>query len=144
MAQLDAGAPRTSFRAAALFLLIAFAFSWLQWLAAMPSAQRWIGIRVPHTPFGSFALALLPYSFVMTWLVERSGGSALAAILFHTSANVTFWLAAVAIKSKTQDHAFWPAYLAALAVVGVASALAMWKRRLRQFASHDQRKSRKH
>ena len=243
----------------ALFLLIAFAFSWAQWLAAMPSVQQWIGIRVPLTPFGSFgpaiaalvvlrakgwwrsigrwrmpafsfiaacftlpitavvcffiaarlsgdvtspsfpplvliaaaaaqililggplgeepgwrgyllpelrksmgpllatlvvaavwlawhlplywvpgsaqqeipspkfALALLAYSFVMTWLVERSGGSTLAAILFHTSANVTFWLAAVAIKSKAQDHAFWPAYLAALAVLGVASAIALF------------------
>lgn len=43
-------------------------------------------------PIPVFALTLLAYSFLLTWIYVRSRGSVLLAILFHTSANTAFWL----------------------------------------------------
>lgn len=44
--------------AVAIFVAVAFGFSWAQWLGAVASARGWISWRVPLTPFGSFGPAL--------------------------------------------------------------------------------------
>ena len=66
-----------------------------------------------------FAVALLAYSFVLTWLMEVGKATVLMAIVFHTSANVTFWMAAVAVSGKRIETVFWNLYFSSLVLVAV-------------------------
>jgi uncharacterized protein len=61
-------------------------------------AALWLGWEAPLFFMGAtaqvgrsvivYALALLAWSLIMTWLYNSSGGSILTAVLFHTSFNV--------------------------------------------------------
>jgi uncharacterized protein len=43
-------------------------------------------------PMSYFAVTLLAWSFLLTWIYLRSRGSVLLCLLFHTSTNTAFWL----------------------------------------------------
>jgi LPXTG-motif cell wall-anchored protein len=64
------------------FLLAAL---WLGWQAPL---FFMIGTTQVGRSLIVYALALLAWSLIMTWLYNSSGGSILTAVLFHTSVNV--------------------------------------------------------
>ncbi len=65
-------------------------------------AALWLGWQAPLFFMGAtaqvgrsvivYALALLAWSLIMTWLYNSSGGSILTAVLFHTSFNVVGYM----------------------------------------------------
>jgi len=104
-------------------------FAWFVWHLPL----FWVpGAAQQEIPMAQFALALLAYSFILTWLFESSTRSTFVAIVFHTSANVTFWLAAASIKDQAQNRAFWPLYFGALCILGIGAALSRALRRQNQ------------
>ena len=94
-------------------------FAWhlpLFWVAGATQQQI--------SPF-SFALGILSYSFILTWLVESAGNSTVPAMLFHTSANVTFWVAIVSVRHLPQYGFVSRAYLGAMAACGAVAATSL-------------------
>lgn len=87
-----------------------------------------IGATQQHIPASSFALGILSYSLIMTWLVEVSHNSTLAAMLFHTTANVSFWLAEVYVKDLPQYHILSRGYVGTIAVFAVIAAFLLVRR----------------
>jgi membrane protease YdiL (CAAX protease family) len=69
-----------------------------------------------------FAIGIVSYTFIMTWLAERSSNSTLLAMLFHASANTTFWVAMSSIRHTPQERVFLPLYLGALALAAIVAA----------------------
>ena len=96
---------------------------WIVWLA-WHVPLFWVpGAGQQEIPPLEFAVALLPYAVMATWLYESSHHSILIAALLHTSINVTFLLAAMGILDKDQGRLFWPIYLGALTVIATAVAV---------------------
>ena len=87
-----------------------------------------IGATQQQIPASSFALGILSYSLVLTWLVEVSNNSTLAAMLFHSTANVSFWLAEAYVKNMPQYHLLSRGYVGAIAVFGVVAAFLLVRR----------------
>ena len=95
----------------AIFLAVAFGFSWAQWLGALASARGWISWRVPLTPLGAFgpalgALAALAVSrepcAVRRWAASivrwrMPAWTALAACLLPPAAAAAAFLSAAAV-----------------------------------------------
>jgi CAAX protease family protein len=95
----------------AIFLAVAFGFSWAQWLGALASPRGWIPGRVPLTPLGSFgpalgALAAIAASrergafgrwaaSIVRWRVPA--GTILAACLLPPAAAAAAFLSARAV-----------------------------------------------
>jgi membrane protease YdiL (CAAX protease family) len=95
-------------------------FAWhlpLFWVAGSSQADM---------PFVAFALGLAAYSFILTWLVEASSSSTFVAMLFHTVANATFWLAMVTLKGRPQERFFTATYILLLVVSAIAAAVSPW------------------
>ncbi|MFY9824004.1 MAG: type II CAAX endopeptidase family protein [Thermoanaerobaculia bacterium] len=89
-------------------------FAWhlpLFWLPG--SAQAGI-------PLGYYAVTLLSYSMVLTWIYVRSNGSVLLCILFHTSLDATLWLVGAAYPDVLLRPAFGTTWVG----LNVAAALA--------------------
>jgi uncharacterized protein len=85
----------------------------------------WVtGASQQEIPVSTFALGLISYSFILTWLVEAANSS-LVAVLFHTSANVVFWLVMVLVKRSPLESRFSPAYVGLIALLGVVAALSL-------------------
>jgi LPXTG-motif cell wall-anchored protein len=77
--------PRLQERLGSLGGTLLLAVLWLGWHAPLffMGATAQVGRSVIV-----YALALLAWSLIMTWLYNSSGGSLLTAVLFHTSFNV--------------------------------------------------------
>jgi hypothetical protein len=76
-------------------------------------------------------------SLILTWLVEGSSNSTLVAMLFHSSANVSFWLAMVYIKNLPQYGLLSRFYVVAIAGFGaVAAVLLVHRDRKSEHAVH--------
>jgi uncharacterized protein len=91
--------------------------AWALWhipLFAIPGTAQY------RTPFLPFLITVVTWSMVITFVVLRSRGSVIAAMLFHASANVC-------------DFTMWQpaAYLLSLGPWVVVAALAGWQMRLR-------------
>ena len=70
----------------------------------------------------------MSYSLILTWLVEVSRNSVLVAMLFHSTANVSFWLAEVCVRNLPQYHLLSRAYVSSIAVFAVVAALLLARR----------------
>jgi membrane protease YdiL (CAAX protease family) len=101
----------TGGKSLAIFLAVAFGFSWAQWIGAIASSRGWIPFRVPLTPFGSFGPAL---GAIAALVASREPGAArrwaasivrwrglawtaLAACLFPPAAAAVAFVSAAAI-----------------------------------------------
>lgn len=103
---------------ASLFVAIAW-FGWhlpLFWIHG--ATQQDLGVSM-------FALGIVSYTFIMTRLADRSGDSTLLAMLFHGSANTTFWLAMTTVRHTPRERVFLPLYVGMLAVLGGAAWIAL-------------------
>lgn len=77
--------PRLQERLGSLGGTFLLAVLWLGWQAPL---FFMIGAAQVGRSLIVYALALLAWSLIMTWLYNSSGGSILTAVLFHTSVNV--------------------------------------------------------
>lgn len=77
--------PRLQERLGSLGGTLLLAALWLGWQAPL---FFMIGTAQVGRNLIVYALALLAWSLIMTWLYNSSGGSILTAVLFHTSVNV--------------------------------------------------------
>jgi len=77
--------PRLQERLGSLGGTLLLAVLWLGWQAPLFFT---IGTAQVGRSLILYALALLAWSLIMTWLYNSSGGSILTAVLFHTSVNV--------------------------------------------------------
>jgi LPXTG-motif cell wall-anchored protein len=77
--------PRLQERLGSLGGTLLLAVLWLGWQAPLFFT---IGTAQVGRSLILYALTLLAWSLIMTWLYNSSGGSILTAVLFHTSANV--------------------------------------------------------
>lgn len=67
---------------------VGVAILWFAWHLPL----FWVrGSAQADLPKDLFALTLVAYSVLLAWLWTRSGGSTLLAMIFHTSANASFW-----------------------------------------------------
>lgn len=104
---------------------LAVAIIWFLWHLPL----FWvIGATQREIPAGSFAVGLLSYSLILTWLVEKSNGSVLPAMLFHSSANVSFFLAMAYAKNLPQYELLSRTYVGAFAVLGAIAAVLLIRR----------------
>ncbi|HET8797946.1 MAG TPA: CPBP family intramembrane glutamic endopeptidase [Thermoanaerobaculia bacterium] len=86
----------------------------------------WVsGATQQQIPPVAFALGILSYSCVLTWIVEAANDSTLAAMLFHSSANVCFWFAMVHVRHLPQSPLFSSAFVAAIVAIGAFAALLL-------------------
>jgi membrane protease YdiL (CAAX protease family) len=94
MASPQMKTPPSENRQAAAFIALTFALSWLYWLAVAASARGWIPVKVPLTPFGSFAPALAALLLSRWW----GGGPAVRDLFWATvrwRAGLLPWLVAL-------------------------------------------------
>jgi membrane protease YdiL (CAAX protease family) len=76
------------------------------------------GTAQAHIPLALFLLSVVAMSVVFAWLVNRTAGSVVAALLFHTAIN--FWPSVVPVLPTAGSYracAFVVAMLVLLAVV---------------------------
>ena len=87
-----------------------------------------IGATQREIPTSSFAIGILSYSFILTWLVEASNNSVLRAMLFHSSANVGFFLAIGYVKPLPQYTFVFRSYVVAIAIFGLVATVLLIRR----------------
>ena len=81
------------------------------------------GTAQAHVPPALFLLGVVAMSVVFAWLVNRTAGSVVAALLFHTAIN--FWPSVVPVlptESSYRAYAFVVATLVLLAVVALLTS----------------------
>jgi uncharacterized protein len=111
---------RKSFGPVSASLLVAIA--WFTWHLPL----FWVsGATQQDLHVTMFALGIVSYTFLMTWVAERSANSTLLAMLFHASANTTFWVAMTSIRHTSHERVFLPLYLCALAIAGTLAMLSI-------------------
>ena len=86
--------PPSETRQAAAFIALTFALSWLYWLAVAASARGWIPVKVPLTPFGSIAPALVAL-LLSRWWGGGPGVRDFLRALVRWRAGLALWLVAV-------------------------------------------------
>ncbi len=81
------------------------------------------GTAQAHVPPALFLLSVVAMSVVFAWLVNRTAGSVVAALLFHTAIN--FWPSVVLVlptESSYRAYAFVVATLVVMAVVALLTS----------------------
>jgi membrane protease YdiL (CAAX protease family) len=81
------------------------------------------GTAQAHIPLALFQLSVVAMSVVFAWLGNRTAGSVVAALLFHTAIN--FWPAVVPVlptEASYRAYAFVVATLVVLAVVALLTS----------------------
>lgn len=81
------------------------------------------GTAQAHIPLALFLLSVVAMSAVFAWLVNRTAGSVVAALLFHTAIN--FWPSVVPVlptEASYRAYAFVVATLVVLAVVALLTS----------------------
>lgn len=113
----------------ALHASLVVALTWFAWHLPL----FWVaGSTQSDIPFAAFALGIVAYTFIITWVVESSSNSTLVAMLFHTSANVMFWLAMTTLRRTPQERFFTFTYVLAICAAGAAAAVALVRRERRE------------
>lgn len=89
---------------------------WAAWHAPLFLLPEWRGTG----PLGPFALAffgwVVPFSVIMTWVYNRTGGNLIAAVLTHDALNATVALVALHVLQVPgdlflQSKIWWPVAL---------------------------------
>jgi membrane protease YdiL (CAAX protease family) len=81
------------------------------------------GTAQAHVPPALFLLSVVAMSVVFAWLANRTAGSVVAALLFHTAIN--FWPSVVPVlptEAGFRAYAFVVATLVVLAVVALLTS----------------------
>jgi membrane protease YdiL (CAAX protease family) len=81
------------------------------------------GTAQAHLPLGLFLLSVVAMSVVFAWLANRTEGSVVAALLFHTAIN--FWPSVVPVlptEAGDRAYAFVVATLVVLAVLALLTS----------------------
>ena len=81
------------------------------------------GTAQAHIPPALFLLSVVAMSVVFAWLANRTAGSVVAALLFHTAIN--FWPSVVPVlptEAGFRAYAFVVATLVVLAVVALLTS----------------------
>ena len=79
-----------------------------------------VGTAQAHIPLAMFLLSVVAMSVVFAWVVNRTAGSVVAALLFHTAIN--FWPAVVPVlptEGSYRAYAFVVAILVLLALLAL-------------------------
>jgi membrane protease YdiL (CAAX protease family) len=87
------------------------------------------GTAQAHIPLALFLLSVVAMSVVFAWLVNRTSGSVVAALLFHTAIN--FWPSVVPVlptEGSYRPYAFVVATLVLLALVALLTSGPMARR----------------
>jgi membrane protease YdiL (CAAX protease family) len=80
------------------------------------------GTAQAHIPLALFLLSVVAMSVVFAWLVNRTAGSVVAALLFHTAVN--FWPSVVPVLPSPETCR--PYALVVLLQVVMAGVLMIW------------------
>jgi membrane protease YdiL (CAAX protease family) len=80
------------------------------------------GTAQAHIPLALFLLSVVAMSVVFAWLVNRTGGSVVAALLFHTAIN--FWPAVVPVLPTVGSYRAYAFVVAILVLLAVAALLS--------------------
>ncbi len=102
--------PRLQARYNALLSGIVLGIVWWLWHLPVVFAGRFMANTLPL--FGLLSIEIVLTSILMTWVYNNTGGSILAAILFHTSMNWSTWL-------------FLPGMQTNAAIIGLTSLLLL-------------------
>lgn len=79
------------------------------------------GTAQAHIPPGLFLLSVVAMSVVFAWLANRTVGSVVAALLFHTAIN--FWPSVVPVLPTETSHRAYAIVVATLVVLAVVALL---------------------
>lgn len=115
--------PRLLERHGAIFASAALGLVWFAWHLPLYIATDKFEITLVF--FSTYLLNNVAFSFVHTWFFLRSGGSALLAIVLHTSGNYSVFLAVKMFPGIEQSPATQGIYLGILVAAGVLAGIAM-------------------
>jgi membrane protease YdiL (CAAX protease family) len=112
----------------ASFAVAAIWFAWHLPLFWLPQSEQ------ASIPMPIFAATLLAWSFLLTWIYDRSRGSVFLCILFHTSTNTAFWLFEQFLPRSLEGPAFSRCFLIVALGSAVAAAVALSRATGERFA----------
>ncbi len=113
---------RLQLRWNALVASLILGFFW--WLWHLP-ANFMQGVAQAYLPQGAYLIWILAFSVLMTWVYNNTGGNLLAALLFHTMANLSNALfPTFELTSGGSQQAYY--FLAALTVITASLVVAVW------------------
>jgi membrane protease YdiL (CAAX protease family) len=81
------------------------------------------GTAQAHLPLALFLLSVLAMSVVFAWLVNRTAGSVVVALLFHTAIN--FWPSVVPVLPTEGSYRAYAIVVATLVLLAVAALLTL-------------------
>lgn len=106
----------------ALAASLVLGFFW--WLWHLP-ANFMQGVAQASLPQGAYLIWILAFSVLMTWVYNNTGGNLLAALLFHTMANLSNALfPTFELTSGGSQRAYY--ILAALTVITATIVVLLW------------------
>jgi membrane protease YdiL (CAAX protease family) len=79
------------------------------------------GTAQAHIPLALFLLSVLAMSVVFAWLVNRTAGSVVAALLFHTAIN--FWPSVVRVLPTETSYRAYAFVVATLVLLALGALL---------------------
>lgn len=79
------------------------------------------GTAQAHNPLALFLLSVVAMSVVFAWLVNRTAGSVVAALLFHTAIN--FWPSVVPVMPTEGSYRAYALVVATLVVLALVALL---------------------
>jgi membrane protease YdiL (CAAX protease family) len=103
---------RLGWRTASLVLGVVWGVWHLPLFAIAGTAQS-------HVPLAWFLPSVVAMSVVIAWLVNRTGGSVMAALVFHTAVN--FWPSVVPVLPTETSHRAYAWVVALLVVLALAA-----------------------
>jgi membrane protease YdiL (CAAX protease family) len=113
---------RLQSRWSALIASLILGFFW--WLWHLP-ANFMEGVAQAYLPQIPYLIWILAFSVLMTWIYNNTDGNLLAALLFHTMANLSNALfPTFELTSGGSQPAYY--YLAALTVITATLVVAVW------------------
>jgi uncharacterized protein len=115
---------RLQSRWSALVASLIVGFFW--WLWHLPGAFM-EGVAQSYLPQGPYLVWVLAFSVLMTWVYNNTGGNLLAALLFHTMANMANTLfPTFELTPGASQIGYY--YLAILTVIAAAVVVVFWGR----------------
>jgi membrane protease YdiL (CAAX protease family) len=109
------------------------------WLASVLLGSMWALWHLPlffmpsmpqfGTPFASYVPYLIALSIILTWLMQRTGGSVILATLFHGAVN-TFGVVTIGTDAIVRGWGNAIAYGVAAGIIGVGLLTAPTSRQV--------------